>query len=228
MRGSRIHALLAVAALGTAAVARGQDQPQQPWQRFHVGVAIGQSHVNRSLAEASEAMAQVWGDQSNDTTVGSKVAAGFRPARIVGTEIQYINFGQNEIAAVRGTGGQVPIVTAGFDTRAEASAWVASAILFIPERLAFDFYGKIGVAKLEQSLKAHTFNIAFGGGCAISECPRTDLESVVQQSDTRPYFGIGARLKIAPAVGVRIEYEAIDRDPGDYVSMLSIGIAWER
>ena len=228
MRGSGIHALLVVAALGTAAVARGQDQPQQQWDRFHVGVAIGQSHLKRSLAEASEAMAQVWGDQSNDTTVGTKIAAGFRPARIVGTEIQYINFGQNEISAVRGTGGQVPVVTGGFDTTADATAWVASALLFIPERARFDFYGKIGVAKLEQSLKAHTFNIAFGSGCAISECPRTDLESAVQQSDTRPYFGIGAQIKIAPAAGVRIEYEAIDRDLGDDVTMLSIGIAWER
>ena len=54
------------------------------------------------------------------------------------------------------------------------------------------------------------------------------FSSDVDQSDSGAYLGFGARFRIARAVAVRVEYEALDRDVGDNTTMLSLGIAWER
>ena len=107
--------------------------------------------------------------------------------------------------------------------KADADAWVLSALLFIPEpSRSFDVYGKAGVAYLDESFVADAYTL----DCTpISQCIRWSY-SDVHQSDAELYVGIGARFKIAPAVAIRVEYEAIDRD-GDPATMLSVGIAWE-
>jgi len=172
-------------------------------------------------------MAQVWGDQRTDDSKGWKVAAGFRPLRIVGAEIQYVDFGEDEVSKTRGFGAQVRTITDGLDMKASATAWVVSALLFIPERSPMvDVYGKVGMAALDESLEAHTFHITIGN-CVISACPRDDLYSDVHESDTRPYLGIGARFLVGRGAAVRVEYEAIDRDTGDETTMFSVGVGKE-
>ena len=122
----------------------------------------------------------------------------------------------------------MPVTISGLTMKGRSTAWVVSGVLFIPERSpTADVYAKVGVAELDESLEAQHFAIVVGG-CVISACPRIDVESEVRQSDSRPYVGIGARFKVARAVGVRVEYEAIDRDPGDDTTMLSLGVALER
>jgi hypothetical protein len=220
-----ITSLAAIAAFGSdAAIAQDQE-----WPRFHVGVAVGESRLDRTLSEASEALAEIWGDKSIDDVTGWKVAAGFRPSRIVGAEIQYVEFGEDEVSDVDGYGAQVFTITAGLDMKASTTAWVASALVFIPERSpTVDVYGKVGIAALDESLEAHHFNYVLGPCIPISACPLNVQDSAVHESDSRPYLGIGARFKVARALGVRVEYEAIDRDTGDDITMLSIGVAFER
>jgi hypothetical protein len=231
-----MKALIVTVALGMGATARAQDQDpaQQDWARFHIGFAVGESHWSRSLSEASETLAQFWGDKSVGDSTGRKLVAGFRPVRVVGAEIQYIDFGEAEISdrEFQG-GGQVTFTRAGLQARASASAWVVSAVLFIPERApAIDVYGKVGIAELDESLEAHHFNYNLGtplGGCVpFSSCPLTVEDSEARQSDSRPYFGIGALFKVARSLGIRVEYEAIDRETGDDTTMFSIGVAFER
>ena len=49
----------------------------------------------------------------------------------------------------------------------------------------------------------------------------------VDESDSAPYVGIGARFSVGSAAAVRVEYEAIEGDAGDKMTMFSAGIAWE-
>jgi opacity protein-like surface antigen len=159
-----------------------------------------------------------------------KVVAGFRPVRIVGVEIQYIDFDDTGLGA-RGTllrggsrqGGPAVYDQASF-MKAGAEAWLLSALLFIPEQLPLvDVYGKVGVADLAESFTA----IATTVECVpLSQCTNR-IYSDVHESNVGPYIGIGARFELAPAVAVRAEYEAIDRDVGDPAAMLSLGFAWE-
>jgi len=220
-----VTSLAAIAAFGSdAAIAQDQD-----WPRFHVGVAIGQSRLDRTLSEASEALAEFWGDKSTNHVTGWKVAAGFRPSRIVGAEIQYVEFGEDKVSDQNSLGVRLPVTTAGLDMKASTTAWVASALIFIPERSpTIDVYAKVGMAELEESLEAHHFNYVMGGCSPISSCPLIVQDNAVHDKDSRPYFGIGARFKVARAIGVRAEYEAIDRDTGDHTTMISIGVAFER
>jgi len=63
--------------------------------------------------------------------------------------------------------------------KADANAWVLSALLFIPESSpTFDVYGKVGVAELDESFSAYAYTL----DCApVSQCLRP-LDSAVQQS----------------------------------------------
>jgi len=220
-----IASLAAIAGFGTDA-AIAQDQA---WPRLHVGVAVGQSRLDRSLSEASEGLAQIWGDKATDHVTGWKVAAGFRPRRVIGAEIQYVEFGEDKVSDRDSIGVRLPVTTAALDMKASATAWVASALVFIPERSpTFDVYGKVGMAELEESLEAHHFNYVLGACSPVSSCPLIVQDSAVHEKDLRPYFGIGARFKVTRAIGVRAEFEAIDRDTGDHTTMISIGVAFER
>jgi hypothetical protein len=160
---------------------------------------------------------------------GKKLLAGFRPVRIVGVEVQYVDFGEatREVAGGwRLGGGQVgPFYEQTNSTKVRPNAWVLSALLFIPEQFpSFDVYGKVGVAALKHSFSTNTTRYE----CVpIIPCLST-VNSDVHESDARPYLGLGARLKVARAVAVRFEYESIDRDAGHSTTMLSLGFAWER
>jgi hypothetical protein len=160
---------------------------------------------------------------------GKKLVAGFRPVRVVGVEVQYVDFGEATREVAGGWtlgGGQVgPFYEQTNSTKIRPEAWVLSALLFIPESLpAFDVYGKVGVAALKHAFSTNTTRHE----CVpIFRCLST-VDSDVHQSDARPFLGLGARLKVARAVAVRFEYELIDRDAGDNTSMLSLGFAWER
>jgi len=141
--------------------------------------------------------------------------------------MQYIDFDEADMRT-RGTrlfgGGQVTVFyDQSSEMKADANAWVLSALLFIPESSpSFDVYGKVGVADLDESFTAGGYTL----DCApVSQCIQR-FHSDVHQSNAGLYVGIGAQFKVAPAVAVRVEYEAIDGD-GDPAAMLSVGIAWE-
>ena len=225
---SPIQLLVVIAAFGTDAIVRAQDDAQvKDWPRFHIGLAVGESDLQWNWSQ-SGLPEHFWSDETTEPDRVLKVVAGFRPFRVVGFEMQYIDFDEADMR-VRGnllfsfaqTGGR--FYDQSSYMKADADAWVLSALLFIPEPSpSFDVYGKAGVAYLDESFVADAYTL----DCTpISQCIRT-FHSDVHQSDAELYVGIGAQFKIAPAVAVRVEYEAIDRDR-DPAAMLSVGIAWE-
>jgi len=218
--------LVAVIVFSTGAVAQAQDRP-----RFYVGAAVGQSKLGQGLSTVgisenflSLSLPTITVTQRIpplDDAVAWKVVAGFRPRRVLGAELQYVNFGEAETGA--GIGPQVDWKTVTMKTHTDAT--VLTALIFIPHgSSSFDVYGKVGVAKVEESFDVHTRD-SITSECLVRTCT---FALDVDQTETRPYVGIGGRFRIARAAAVRAEYEIIDRDVGDNTTMLSVGVAWER
>ena len=209
-----IQSLVVIAAFGTAAGVRAQDEAQtQEWPRFHVGGAIGQSRFDPDFT----ALGVPEGWPKPDTTTGRKIVAGFRPARVVGVEFQLVDFGE-DVAEFNTS--HHPRLTDIY-VESSANAWVVSALLFIPAPAPrVDVYGKVGVALLDESFRASGYNPPTCGPifCSID----------IDQTESRPYIGIGFRFNVARQTALRLEYEAIDADVGTPLTLLSLGVAWER
>jgi len=190
-----------------------------------VAVGINETKFSPNLSEAGEIPARILGDRALTLDAGHpwKLAVGFRPVRVVGAEIQYLHLGEGDTYVRRGS--QVPSQYAAI--RASSEATVMSALLFIPERIPeTDFYAKVGIAELDESLKASGYDsLGPGGQPAIPNCA---FDSSVENSDTMvPYVGFGARIRVGRAAAVRVEFEAMDGDLMDNTTMISLGIAWE-
>lgn len=215
-------------------LAQAEAQAQQDWLRFHIGFALGESDLNFDPSSIG-IPDDVASSRSVDTSgTGAKLVAGFRPVRVVGAEIQYLDLGEETIS---GQGYGQGLVRQGIDVTAEADAWVLTALLFIPEPSpSVDLYAKVGVARIEESTKASGYDHLTRPECQAS--PSTvgpglsfpahcAFASDVDQSHSGPYLGFGVRFRIARAGALRFEYESIDRDDGDPATMLSVGIAHE-
>jgi OmpA family protein len=221
VRLSGMQLLAAVTAFNTVAVARAQDE----WPRFHFGLAVGQAHHGPTLSDAGTpdeippAILSRFGSRDADSVTGWKVVAGFRPARVVGAEIEYVDFGEAEIPPPSGNA----IVRTHLSMASRAEALVLTSLLFIPEPMSnIDVYGKVGVAKLDESFQV----FALENSSVECRNPWCQFQRDVHQTDSRPYVGFGARFQLGPGA-LRIEYELIDRDNGDDTTMLSIGLAGE-
>jgi hypothetical protein len=230
--------LAVIGAFGTEAIVGAQDEAQaQDWPRFHIGLAAGQSRLGPDTASVGMPE-QPWGNRSLSSDTGKKVVLGFRPHRVVGVELQSVDFGEGDVAARAGRqlgGGQVTFYELQSYMRASSDADMLSALLFIPEPLvSLDFYAKVGVAHLDESYRAYA-NDYVSPGCEYRPAPYPSFCSFytnrdggdTYRSDSTPYVGIGVRMKVAPQVAVRVEYETIDREIGDNTTMLSLGFAWE-
>lgn len=217
------------AAFLVALDAQAQNEETQAWPRFHLGAAVGGSSGVKLGWPESGLPERFWGANSAEPDSAQKIMAGYRPLRFVGVELQLIDLGDASTSATGGMrwgGGQVDIIWERSSTvKASADAKVLSALLFVPETLAFaDVYGKLGVARLDETVRAGYREIV----CVpmLPSCIAS-YDAKTRQSDSRPFLGVGARFKVAPAVSLLIEYESIDRDVGDGVAMWSVGAAWE-
>ena len=215
--------LAAISAFGTAAATQAQDANRAgEWPRYHVGVAIGRSHYTDSWSSAGvpEHLQPNYSPEGSPT--GWKIVAGLRPIRFVGAELQHVDFGS---ATTRSAASGNQVVRRGAFMRNDADATVVSALLFLPEGLSsVDFYGKVGVAEVEESLRVSVYRYVLCGPPG----PNCMFFSDVTETDSRSYLGIGARFKIARDWAVRVEYESIDGDVHDDTTMFSLGVAWER
>jgi len=226
--------IYSLALLAKVALAQAQDPAQQDWSRFHIGLALGDSELNfdpSSIGIPEDAAPE---RSTEDSGIGAKLVAGFRPVRVVAAEIQYVDFGE-EVISGRGYGQG--LVRQGVDIAVEADAWVLAAILFIPEPSpSVDLYAKVGVARIDESTTGSGYDHLTRPECQAS--PSTvgpglsfpshcQFDTNVDQSDSRAYLGLGARFSIPRAAALRFEYEWIERDDGEGTTMLSLGIAHE-
>jgi hypothetical protein len=216
MRSPGIKVLAVIATSTACAVVRAQE-----WPRYHVGVAVGTSHLSPDSWSSAGVPEHIQPNDSPEASpTGWKVVAGLRPTRFIGAELQYVDFGT---ATTRSNTPGNQVLRRGRFMRNHADATIVSALLFFPERKSADFYGKVGVAKVEESLRVSVYEYFFCGPPG----PNCQFFSDVTETDSRPYFGIGVRFKVARAWSGRVEYEAIDGDVGDDTKMFSVGVAWD-
>jgi opacity protein-like surface antigen len=229
---SSIQLLVVISALGTSAVVRAQDAAQaQEWPRYHVGVGIHTGGKADFGTDWESAGVPEFIRPTTSVESGSeshwRLSAGFRPLRVVGAEIEYIALG--EAKAEDGYSPNMSIARGDYWLKTKASATVLTAVLFIPDSSpSFDVYGKVGVAVYIESFDVHVSN--WTPMCRLQpfgQKPECLLDNEEHETDSQPYLGIGARIKIAGDWAARIEYEAIDQDVGDNTTMFSLGIAWE-
>ena len=228
---SSIQLLVVIAAFGTDAVVRAQDEAQaQEWPRYHVGAGKGLGNADFLTDWESAGVPEfIRPTKSLETGSGTRwrLSAGFRPLRVVGLEIEYMALGDGK--AEDGYSPNASISRGDYWLKAEASATVLTAVLFIPDRSpSFDFYGKVGVAEYKESFDVYVSN--WTPMCRLQpfgQKPECLFANQGHQTESQPYLGIGARVKVARTWAVRLEYEAIDRDVGDPTTMFSLGIAWE-
>jgi opacity protein-like surface antigen len=218
--------LAAIAAFHTATAARAQE-----WPRYHVGVGIHTGEVDFETDWEGAGVPEFIRPTSwRESESGSpwRLSAGFRPLRVVGAEIEYIDLGDAKAEDGYSTNASVGLGDHWLKTK--ASAIVLTAVLFIPERSpSFDVYGKVGVAAYKESFDVHVSN--WTPMCRLQpfgQAPECLFDTEGHETNSQPYVGLGARFKVAPAWAVRIEYEAIDDDFADATTMLFLGIAWER
>jgi outer membrane protein with beta-barrel domain len=227
-----IRLLSVTAALGTAFVVRAQQPPQTPaWPRYYVGLGVGisESHLGPNWDSVGvPELIKPTGSRDSDER-GWKALAGWRPLRVVGAEIDYLDFG--EAVSEDGRSPNSSAANGYYYLKSRANATVLTAALFIPDGSpSFDVYGKLGVAWLEESFVVSVHE--FSPECrlpppALGIQPLCLFDSQGSQTDSRPYVGIGARFKIASEWAVRVEYDAIDGDAADDTTMFSLGIGWE-
>ena len=228
---SSIQLLVVIAAFGTDAGVRAQDQEQdQDWPRYHVGVGIGTGHADFLTDWESAGVPEfIRPTRSLETGSGSRwrLSAGFRPLRVLGLEIEYIDLGEGK--AEDGYSPNASISRGEYWLKTKASATVLTAVLFIPDRSpSLDVYGKVGVAEYKESFDVHVSD--WTPMCRLrpfGQAPECLFDNQGHQTESQPYLGIGARVTVARTWAVRVEYEAIDHDVGDPTTMLSLGIAWE-
>jgi hypothetical protein len=87
----------------------------------------------------------------------------------------------------------------------------------------------MGVAAYRESFEVHVSN--WTPMCRVlpfGQAPECLFHNQGHRTDSEPYVGIGARLKIGSNWAARIEYEAMDNEAGNNRTMFSLNIALER
>jgi hypothetical protein len=180
---------------------------------LYVGAAFGGSHLR------SEKYVQ--GDTDYSSLLEGHhgawyVAAGIRPFKPLGLELQYIDFGNVHAGAgsIGGLGGISAVA---------AKAGTLSALGYLPLPVSFlDVYGKVGVARLHETT-TEIGPIPFYLLCPdVIECgPGT---SDVSNRSANFAYGAGVQGKIG-SLAIRAQYERLSAS-GENPSIASFGVTW--
>jgi hypothetical protein len=189
----------------------------------YVGVAVGRGVVKADLP-VLPLNPPVAFDESR--TAFSAVL-GIRPLRHLGAEIGYVDFGRNsETFYNDGVHGTLSL-----------KADTAFAVLYLPLS-SVDFYGKVGLARLQSSASAMenyqlAANVAAVPACISQPCPVTASKPnqyMYDQTSTNFAVGAGMQVKVASwgslgSLAVRFEYERFNF-AGENPFFASLGANW--
>ncbi len=198
----------------------GSGNPLQ----FYVGAGAGAATVSQGFLDLGSGIYRSFPDRRH---FGWKVLMGIRPVSWVGAELEYLELGSAHLGPsllVPGdvSGGEF----LGATTTARAGAGFVMGYLPLTSRM--DFFGKVGVARLQMPNR-YTDAIpqtqpcppgSTGGTCALF----TQAYFSQHDVDTGPAFGGGAQVHF-DAFAVRAEYERISSGIGDPY-LLSLGFTW--
>jgi len=197
--------LVALPWIGAASIAAAGplDNPAG----FYFGAGVGASNIG-SYGDGYDG----YYAYNNDATAW-KLIAGVRPIAPVGAEVEYIDFGR--------VNDDPNFAYDGYQFNGQSTASKAAAVFavgYLPLPIPFlDFYGKAGVARLQQDTKSYY------DGCSLIACSAPGAYRVDSWS-TNFAYGVGVQTKWL-GLAVRAEYERIDtsgRDP----DALTASVTW--
>lgn len=143
-------------------------------------------------------------DMFDEGASGWKVFGGFRFFKFFGLEASYIDFGKPEdtFEDVQ-IGAQILDV----DVEMDVTAWDLYAVGVLPLGSRFELFGKVGYIIWDAEIAAK--NVA-------------GLNDDDSGSDFA--YGVGAAIKFAKLIGIRLEYEVFEIEDTEDVSFASIGV----
>lgn len=188
-----LTASIAVAAAIASPLTLAQDQG------WYVGVSIGQSEADESIASD---MALITSGSVDAKDTGWKLYGGFMFTRNFGVELAYVDLGKakysGDFFGLPVTGGTI-----------EATGFNMAAIGAIPLSPALSLFGKLGIFSWEAEANDRTAGLPF-----TQTLDGNDL-----------FFGFGASYSFTRNLSVRGEWERFQLDDTD-VDLLSIGLAY--
>lgn len=212
-------ALCIAIAIGTAPI--GTAHAADDLLGLYVGGSVGRSDIH-----LPNAWTATYGD--NDEVVvhhtGWTASAGFRPLRLVGAELQYLDFGHAHWSRTNITiaaGEALWPDNLAVHTNAEA----LTAVLYAPIPVRFfDVYVKAGPAHWHSTVNGKADlgfllcpapSVVHGLGCG---------QLALKQDGTDLVYAAGLQFKLGHAA-LRAEYERIEASP-EYPYMYELGLTW--
>lgn len=178
---------------------------------FYVGAGVGQTHVVvDSVGNGHNA-----GYRFDRSDSGWKAIVGLRPLKLIGAELEYLDFGHPGATLADG---------AAIDATIRGSALFG--LLYLPLPLpALGLYAKVGVAHLLTTVAARPVSGQLPVDVCFFDptqpgCPAFGY----RRSGSGAAWGAGAELKLR-ALSVRAEYERFDSGQGT-PTLASLLLSW--
>lgn len=180
----------------------------------YVGAGVGSATANTTVHTPG------WQAQVDNTTTGWNVFAGMRPGKILGVELNYIDFGNSRVNNVQDGSGNVI-----YQASAKNTAVTGYFVGYVPSLpTGWDIFGKVGIALLDTKTDSNGNypNIAI---CNATSCPIVGMASTSTSHRTNDFaYGIGAQYRFG-SVGVRAEYQKITASEAK-PDLISVGVTW--
>lgn len=215
-----MRALLSVALIALAAC-MGLATAGEP-EKFgiYAGAEVG------SAKSSMYVQTPVWQQYISGSNTGWGLFAGFRQAKFLGLEVNYLNFGQSEVHNISdGAGNTV------YNATTKSDALGIYAIGYLPLPANWDLFGKAGYANVHTQTSSNG-NFSATYGCTGAGCVSTPIgvASTSESHNSSDFaWGIGAEYRLGP-VSVRAEYQKIegskDINSNGSPSLLSVGAVW--
>lgn len=191
------NTLRAAAALGFALACGTVAADYEGW---YSGIAAGHVKSGANASDFRQAIENEGGTNVvasvDNTDVGWKIFGGYKLSRHLAVEGAYVNFGEQQASATYDT---LPGVRVDATTELDAFQLALVASLPVTGRLAL--FAKLG-----------------GYFWRADSTASTTLASISEEDDGKDVmFGLGASLKLADEISLRIEWERYDSDDDEAV-----------
>jgi len=190
---ARIPSLATILALGLIACAASLARADP--LGLYIGAGLGEAQVKVDQAGFNESHA------------GWKAMVGVRPIRVLGAELEYIDFGH-------------PSASPFGPSDAHVRGAALSALLYAPlPASTFDLYAKAGFSRLQTTGSGTLPGV---GSCPVSfpDCALLRFD----RTDTRLAIGAGAQINVS-SFAIRGEYQRFVSDLGD-PTLWSVALIW--
>jgi opacity protein-like surface antigen len=209
-----MRTIYSVAFVGLAAFI-GVASAEEPGKSgIYVGAEVG------SATATTWVQTPIWRYDIADSTTGWAVFAGIRPAKYIGAEINYIDFGT---VAMHNQDDGTGNIT--YKASAKNDAFGVHFVGYLPLPHGWDLFGKVGYASLNTKTDS---NCNYPNSCNFNgtSCVPVGMASLSESHHSSDFaYGFGAQYQIN-SMSLRAEFQKINGGSSSSADMYSIGVAW--